>query len=418
MDVFAGDYNGGLVEILLIGMLLLAGLAFGVAGSYFLRVPRVVGYILAGIVFAPDFLGGPLGIESAEWTRPMVAVALGIVAYLIGGAATVTQLRQLGWVIVTTTLGKVSGSFLAVLIGFSLVGVVSSDLPSLSLALLLAAIATTTAPAAIVAIIHQYRASGPLTTVILGMVALDDALALVIFSLVLALLGSSGFNAALPALIWEIAAAIGIGVLGGLLIERVVRRLPEPELRLVALLGGIILLTGLADVWHFSPLLAAMALGFSARLFAGAHSEPLFLPLEQLQEVVFVLFFTFAGLHFDLAVSLAHAGLVVLYFLLRAGGQVVGAMTGARLAGAPRVISHNVGMVMLPQGGVAIGMALLLTGVVELKDSAILIINIITASTLLTETIGALATRFGLTRAGELGGATEALTGETCNENE
>ncbi len=256
------------MEILLIGLLLLTGLTFGVAGSYFLRVPRVVGYIFAGIIFAPDFLGGPLGVESAEWTRPMVAVALGIVAYLIGGAATVTQLRQLGWVIATATLGKVSGSFLVVLVGFSLVGSVSPDLPSLSLALLLAAIATTTAPAAIVAIIHQYRARGPLTTALLGMVALDDALALVIFSLVLAVLGSTGFNAALPALIWEIGAAIAIGVIGGLVIERVVRRLPEPELQLVALLGGIILLTGLADAWHFSPLLAAMALGFSARLWA------------------------------------------------------------------------------------------------------------------------------------------------------
>ncbi|HSH83572.1 MAG TPA: cation:proton antiporter [Guyparkeria sp.] len=400
------------MEILLIGMLLIAGLTLGTLASHFLRVPRVVGYILAGILFAPDFLGGPLGIESAEWTRPMVAVALGVVAYLIGGAATVTQLRQLGWVIVTATLGKVSGSFLAVLVGFLLLGLVVSDLPGGSLALLLAAIATTTAPAAIVAITHQYRARGPLTTALLGMVALDDALALIIFSLVLAALDSTGFNAVLPALVWEISAAIGFGILGGLVIERTARRLPEQELQLVALLGGIILLTGLAEVWHFSPLLAAMALGFSARLFGGAHSEPLFRPLEQLQEVVFVLFFTFAGLHFDLAVTLGHAGLIALYFLLRAGGQIVGALLGARLAGAPRVISHNVGLVMLPQGGVAIGMALLLTGVEGMEDLAVLIINIITASTLLTETLGALGTRYGLARAGEIGGATETSRGE------
>ncbi len=91
-------------------------------------------------------------------------------------------------------------------------------------------------------------------------------------------------------------------------------------------------------------------------------------------------------------------------------------MAGARLAGAPRVISDNVGLVMLPQGGVAIGMALLLTGVADLKDSAILIVNIITASTLLTETIGALATRFGLARAGEIGGAIETPIGDECNE--
>lgn len=395
------------MEVLLIGLLLLTGLTFGVLGSYLLSMPRVVGYILAGILFAPDFLGGPLGAEATEWTRPLVAVALGIIAYLIGGAATVTQLRHLGWTIVTATLGKVGGGFFAVLLGFSLVGLTVADLPGWSLALLLAAIATTTAPAAIVAIVHQYRARGPLTTALLGMVALDDALGLVIFSLVLAALDSTGFAAAIPAAFWEIVAALGFGMAGGFVLERVTRRLAEPELQLVALLGGIILLTGLADAWHFSPLLAAMALGFSARLFGGAHPEPLFQPVEQLQEVVFVLFFTFAGLHFEPGVVFGYAGLILLYFLLRAGGQIAGSVVGARVVGAPRVISHNVGLGMLPQGGVAIGMALLLTGVPHLETSATLIINIVTASTILTETLGAVAVRFALRRAGELGRATQ-----------
>ncbi|HHX35524.1 MAG TPA: hypothetical protein GX719_09660, partial [Gammaproteobacteria bacterium] len=87
-------------------------------------------------------------------------------------------------------------------------------------------------------------------------------------------------------------------------------------------------------------------------------------------------------------------------------------------AGAPRVISHNVGLVMLPQGGVAIGMALLLTGVAGLEDLALLIINIITASTILTETLGALGTRFGLARAGEIGAATKTLKGDGHDEGE
>ncbi|GGE67738.1 hypothetical protein GCM10011533_20080 [Streptosporangium jomthongense] len=391
------------MEILLIGLLMISGLTLGALGSALFHVPRVVGYILAGILFAPDFLGSFLGAETTEWTQSIVAVTLGIIAYLIGGAATVSQLRQLGWMIVSATLGKVGGSFLAVLVGFTLLGTTIAEVPAWTLALVLAAIATTTAPGAIMAIIHQYRARGPLTTALLAMVALDDALALVIFSLVLAAIESTGFAAAIPVIIWEIVAAIGLGMGGGYVLERCARYLPEQELKLVALLGAIILLSGLAEAWHFSPLLAAMALGFSTRLFAGAHSEPWFRPLEQLQEVVFVLFFTLAGLHFMPAVVLSHAGLIVLYFLLRAGGQIAGAMIGAKIAGAPRVISHNVGLIMLPQGGVAIGMALMLTGVPSLEASALLIVNIVTATTLLTETLGAVATRFGLSRAGELG---------------
>lgn len=405
------------MEILLIGLMMLTGLILGMLGSYLFHAPRVVGYILAGVLFAPDFLGGSLGVETTEWTQPIVAVTLGIIAYLIGGAVTASQLRQLGWTIVTATMGKVTGSFVAVLVGFSLFGLAVTDVPGWTLALLLAAIATTTAPAAIVAIIHQYRARGPLTTTLLGMVALDDVLALVIFSLVLAAMESTGFAAAIPAVVWEIIAAIGFGAAGGYAIERIARHLPGQELKLVALLGAIILLTGLAEAWHFSPLLAAMALGFSTRLFTGAHSEPLFRPLEQLQEVVFVLFFTVAGLHFAPAVVFSHAGLIVLYFLLRAAGQIVGAMIGARLAGAPRVISHNVGLTMLPQGGIAIGMALMLTNVPSLETSALLIVNIVTATTLLTETLGAVATRFGLARAGELNQATETNKMRGLHEN-
>lgn len=239
---------------------------------------------------------------------------------------------------------------------------------------------------------------------------------LVVIFCVLAAIDSTGFTAAIPMIIWEIAAAIGFGLLGGYLIERTTRYLAEQELKLVVLLGGIILLTGLADALHFSPLLTAMTLGFSTRFFGGAHSEPLFRPLEQLQEVVFVLFFALAGLHFAPAVVLSHAGLILFYFLLRAGGQIVGAMLGARLAGAPKVISHNVGLIMLPQGGVAIGMALMLTNVPRLEASALLIVNIVTATTLLTETFGAVATRFGLARAGELGQVAEATEEGKQNE--
>ncbi len=389
------------MEILLIGILLLAGLVFGTLGSRYFGVPRVVGYILLGMLFAPDLLGGALGVDTTDWTRPMVSVALGIIAYLVGGSATIGQIRRLGWTIAAATVGKVAGAFLAVFMVFGLLGAAVPGIPGWTFAVVLAAIATTTAPAAIVAIIHQYRAAGPLTTALLGMVALDDALGLVIFSLVLALVGAAGLSEALPGVVWEIAAALAIGGIAGWVVERLVRRLHEHELRLVALIGGIILLTGLAEAWHFSELLAAMAFGFAARFFGGAHSERLFEPVEQLEELVFVLFFTFAGLHFDLGVVVEYAWLILLYFLLRAGGQVLGSMVGARLAKAPPEITRNVGLGMLPQGGVAIGMALLLAGQERFAQSAELIVNIVTASTLLTESIGAVAARYGLRRAGE-----------------
>ncbi|WP_410474918.1 cation:proton antiporter [Guyparkeria sp. TX1] len=393
------------MEILLIGVLLLAGLAFGTLGSHYFGVPRVVGYILIGMLFSPDLLGDHLGLDAARWTQPLVAIALGFVAYLIGGAATVGQLRRLGVSIITATVGKVAGAFLLVFGGFVWLGVSTPDLPGWAVPLVLAALATITAPAAIVAIIHQYRARGPLTTALLGMVAMDDALGVVIFSVALALLAADGLVSALPLVVWEIVAALVIGGIGGWLIERISRLLHEHELRLVALIGAIVLLVGLAEAWHFSGLLAAMTLGFTARWFGGVHAERLFEPVEQLEEMVFVLFFTFAGLYFDLSVAVEHGWLILLFFVLRAAGQVIGSWIGARLGGAPPAIANNVGLGMLPQGGVAVGMALMLEGQPRFAEVATLAINIITASTLLTESIGALAARFGLRRAGELNAA-------------
>jgi len=404
------------VEILLIGVLLLAGLAFGTLGSHFFGVPRVVGYILIGMLFSPDLLGDHLGLDTARWTQPLVAIALGIVAYLIGGAATIGQLRRLGVSIITATVGKVAGAFLLVFAGFVWLGVSVPDLPVWGAPLVLAALATITAPAAIVAIIHQYRASGPLTTALLGMVAMDDALGVVIFSVALALLAADGLASALPLLAWELVAALVIGGGGGWLIERISRLLHEHELRLVALIGAIILLVGLAEAWHFSGLLAAMTLGFTARWFGGAHAERLFEPVEQLEEMVFVLFFTLAGLYFDLSVVVEHGWLILLFFVLRGAGQVIGSWIGARLGGAPPAIANNVGLGMLPQGGVAVGMALMLEGQPRFAEVAILAINIITASTLLTESIGAFAARFGLRRAGELNEANGGHDGEHDNE--
>ncbi|MFI9653708.1 cation:proton antiporter [Guyparkeria sp. GHLCS8-2] len=391
------------MEILLIGILLLVGLIFGTLGSHYFGVPRVVGYILIGMLFAPALLGDWLGMTDTDWTQPLVSVALGIIAYVIGGAISLGQLRRLGWSIVGATLGEVSGAFLAVLGAVLLLGVTVADLPLWSFALVLAAIAPATAPAAIVAVVHQFRARGQLTTTLLGMVAIDDALGILIFALVLAAVGSESLGAALGTVFWEIGAALLVGGLGGFLIERLSRRLHEQSMLLPLLLGGVLLTVGLAEWAGFSALLAAMALGVSVRWFCGPNAERLFEPVEDLEEAVFVLFFTFAGLHFDPTAVIDYWPLMLAYFIARGVGLFVGGGSGARLAGAPRAVWSNVGFGLFPQGGVAIGLALLLVHQPGFSQAGQVIVNLITATTLLTEAVGAISVRYGLRRAGEIG---------------
>jgi len=391
------------VEILLIGILLLVGLIFGTLGSHYFGVPRVVGYILVGMLFAPDILGEQLGMKDTEWTQPLVSVALGVIAYVIGGAISPNQLRRLGWSIVGATLGEVSGAFLAVLGAVLLLGMTVADLPLWSFALVLGALAPATAPAAIVAVVHQYRARGQLTTTLLGMVAIDDALGILIFALVMAVVGSGSLGVALGTAFWEIGAALLVGGAGGFVIERLSRRFHEQSMLLPLLLGGIILTTGLAAWAEFSALLAAMVLGFSVRWFCGPHAERLFEPVEDLEETVFVLFFAFAGMHFSPAAVIDYWPLMLTYFLARAIGLFVGGGSGARLAGAPRAVWSNVGFGLFPQGGVAIGLALLLVHQSGFSQAGHVIVNLITATTLLTEAVGAISVRYGLRRAGEIG---------------
>ncbi|MEA2117287.1 cation:proton antiporter [Halovibrio sp. HP20-50] len=390
------------MEILLTGVLLLSGLALGALGSRLFGLPRVVGYILVGMLFAPSLLGGQLGIDDTQWTQPLVSIALGVIAYVIGGAISPSKLRRLGWSIAGATLGEVSGAFLVVVGAVLLLGMTVADLPLWSFALVLGALAPATAPAAIVAVVHQYRARGPLTTTLLGMVAIDDALGILIFALVMAVAGSGSLGGALGTAFWEVGVALLVGGGGGFLIERLSRHFHEKRMLLPLLLSGILLTVGLATWAEFSALLAAMVLGFSVQLFCGPYVERLFEPIEDLEETVFVLFFTFAGLHFTPSVVIDYWPLVLTYFIARAVGLFIGGGSGARLAGAPRAIWSNIGFGLFPQGGVAIGLALLLMNYPMFSQAGEVIVNLIATTTLLTESVGAISVRYGLHRAGEL----------------
>ncbi|MFP4155553.1 MAG: cation:proton antiporter [Halothiobacillaceae bacterium] len=391
------------MDILLLGLLLVLGLLAGTFGSSLLGMPRVLGYLLVGIAFSPSLLGGLLSLDLEGAIEPMVAVALGAIAFLVGGSATVDQLRRLGTTITGATLGKVLGAFVAIFALFLILAPLSEARANLQLAVVLAAIGTITAPATLIAVVHQYRASGPLTTTLLGMVALDDALGIVLFSLALALVGSATLAEALPLAVWEITGALGTGAGAGWLAERLLRRLHEHELRMVLLVGAIVLLVGLAEAAHFSPLLAAMTFGFVARWAGGPRADRVFEPVEQLEELLFVLFFALAGLHFSLEQVMDNLWLILGFFAVRAAGQMVGGFFGARAVGAGPVIANHVGLGMLPQGGVAIGMALMVAGAPGFEEVGALVVNVVTASTILTESLGALAARYGLHRAGELG---------------
>ena len=261
--------------------------------------------------------------------------------------------------------------------------------------------AATTAPAATVAVIHQYRSKGPLTTSLLGVVALDDILGLVLFSLMMVLITGVDLGDAVITSGVEIFGGVGLGVVIGFLLAFFGKKVRNQSFLLPMVLSALFLSQGLAEWWHISPLLTAITIGFSARSVYPSGGERLFAPVEYLEELVFIIFFTLAGAHFKLSVFVQGVDLVIIYVVARVIGKMIGIRIAAKLSHAPETVARYLGFGVVPQAGIAIGLALSLLHRPELQHIALLVLNVILASTLIYEIVGPFATRYAIVKAGE-----------------
>lgn len=384
----------------MLGVLLVTGLTFSLFVSR-TRIPRIAVYALAGLVWSPDLLGGVFHFDMTGWSGHLTDLALAIIAYLIGGSVTTAQLRRLGRTIAWCTFGEVFGAVIVVtLLTSLLLFLLQSD--GMGVALVLGALAASTAPAATVAVIHQYRSKGPLTTTLLGVVALDDAVGIILFSLLLVWTTGLGLSDALLLSGREILGGVLFGAVLGWLLALLGHRVRNRDFFLPMVLAALLLGQGLAQQWGISPLLTAMTTGFVARATFQAGGERLFAPIEFLEELVFLIFFTLAGAHFQFSVFMQGLELIVVYVVARVLGKLAGTRLAARLSGAPDVVTQNLGLAVVPQAGIAIGLALSLLHHPGFTESGLLIVNVILASTLIYELLGPFATRYALSRAGEI----------------
>jgi len=393
--------GGSAADILFLGLLIIGGLGAGLVASRY-GLPRIAAYVLVGVLFSERLLGGALGLAVGEWTEPLTSTTLGMIAYLIGGSITVPQIRRMGKVIIGSAFGEAVGAAVFVFVVVLLLGPRIADIPPVQTALALGAIAASTAPAATIAVLHEYRARGPLTTTLLGVVAIDDAIGVILFSLMLVASVGESLTTTLGSALLSLAGALVLGLVAGKGLALGGRRVRRAALRLPLVLGAILLVLGLAELGGLSSLLAAMATGFFARFFSGATADRLFAPIEFLEEAIFVVFFTVAGAHFDPSVFSDHGVLIAAYFVARIVGKILGAWIGARLSGAPEVVVRWLGIGLVPQAGVTIGLALALSQVPAFSAGGQTIVNVILGTTVLYEIIGPLATRMALQRAGEL----------------
>ncbi|MEA3548364.1 MAG: cation:proton antiporter [Thermodesulfobacteriota bacterium] len=389
---------------------------FGGQFANWLKFPRVSGYILAGILLSPS-LSGLIPEELIKDRFSIVIdISLAIIAYSIGGSLKLSRLKQLGksifWVTVSQALGAFFLSFILIMpLGFFNL---NFPLPNASfwevylpLALIIGAVSTATAPAAVLAIVHEYKARGPLTTTLLGVVALDDGIAIIFYSFAMSIAGALmkvGDNSIFYQMTVEplliISGSILLGALFGCFITGLACWVKKKGSLLVLILGGILLCTGIAEQIKLSPLLANMMVGFYV-VNRAKHSEALFQTVENIEEPIFALFFTLAGAHFDLAVIRMAGFLSLLIVVGRFSGKLLGTKLGAGFSHAPLVVKKYLGYALLPKAGVTIGLILLAESLMEPQVGEIMV-NAVLGSVIINELIAPPLVKFALKGADEI----------------
>lgn len=384
--------------LLPLGGVLLASLALESIGRR-TRLPRVTLLILFGIAV------GPAGLqwlpENFEQWYPLVTVmALGMIGFLLGGHLTRDRIRRLGALVAWVSLLQVLVTYVIVALGLWLLGL------DLSLALLFAAIATATDPAATNDVVEEFESESTFGELLQGVVAIDDAWGLIVFSLslvVVHLLAGNG-DGLLPLQVglWDLGGALLLGIILGVPMAYASGRIHGDKPLLVEALGGVFLCVGLAEWLHVSYLLACVALGITVANLARHHRRP-FRALEEIEWPFAILFFVLSGALLELA-DLAAVGLTGLAYI---GLRVAGRLLGGWLAGIPawtHVIPVRwMGPAMMPQAGVAMAMAIV---AVQNFPEYDMILPIVIASTVIFELLGPLATGFAMRHVADLSAKT------------
>ena len=394
--------------VLAIGIMIIVGFFGGMVANRF-KFPRITGYIIIGILLSPSLLN----IVSAATIKNLdiiTDIALGIIAFLIGGSLRLEPLRKLGRSIAWITPFQSLGAWLLVTLLLAFLSPLILTIPNTTflhfyfpMAFIIGAISCATAPAAIIAIINGYRAKGPLTTTLLAVVALDDAIAVVAFAIALGICqplvngGNISFYQMLGVPFLHIAEAIAIGIFFAFALIYIAKLVRTRELLLVIVFGMIMLCIGVTNLLGISAVLANMVAGFV--VVNRAKKNEMFLAVEGIEDVIFAMFFVLAGLHFDLGVIKAAGILALLIILGRFSGKYFGARAGALISHAPGEVKKYLGLALLPKAGVTIGLALLAKSAFPAFGA--IIVNAILASVIINELVAPPLTKYAIFKAGE-----------------
>lgn len=386
--------------LLTIGVVLLVGVIGGKIAGIF-KLPNVSGYLVAGLFLGPSFLKF-IGAQEINTFSVINELALAVIAFNIGSEFIIKDMLKLGKSIVIITLAEVVG---AIVIVFSVMYYIFGQ--PFAFSIVIASMSAATAPAATLLVMRQYKAHGPLTKTILPVVALDDVFGIMAFGIAMSLaklsVGKQQYSIIqmFKGPIIEICGSLLFGIiLGGALVLLAKRSTGRDNLQAITLVA-IGLATGLSKMLGLSSLLTCIMMGTMVVNYLH-KSKRVFDSINDFINPVYILFFTLAGASLNLSTFTTVGLMGIAYVFARAGGKMIGAYFGAKSVKSDPMITKNLGLALLPQGGISIGLIVLVRQ--QLPEHAVAISTIIMFSVLIYEVSGPIFAKIAIQRAGEING--------------
>ncbi|MBO7177741.1 MAG: cation:proton antiporter [Clostridia bacterium] len=374
------------------------------------NLPNVTGYLIAGVLVGPYCIN-LLNAENLSDVSFISTVALGFIAFSIGGEFKLDAIKRLGGKVLTITFMQAFFAVAFVMASLFVVQAIDKTLISTPAILLLSAIATATAPAATLMVVRQYKARGPVTETLLPVVAFDDAIGLIVFAICFGiakvLAGGGEITAKTIALLplLEIVLSLSVGCVLGLVIALACKLFKSRANRLSVMIAVVLVAVGLCQIEilgvHMSSLLICMMVGAA---FTNARKDAVIIldGAERWTPPLFMLFFVISGATLDLTI-IPYIGVIgIVYILFRSLGKYLGSFLGGVVTKADKNVKNYLGITLLPQAGVAIGMAQTVASEPSLITISQSIVTVVLCATLIYEIVGPLLTKICLVKAGEI----------------
>ena len=383
------------------------------------KLPAVTAYLISGVLIGP-FVLGAIGIPGIGITAEQIEgfglisdMALGFIAFAMGNEFRLSQLKKIGKQ--ATVIGVVQALFTTVVVDAVLIGLhfLMPDKLPLAAAIVLASVATATAPAATLMVVKQYKAKGPVTDILLPVVALDDAVGLVVFAVSFGVAksistGTVDILSVILEPLLEVVLSLGLGFVMGLLFTQCEKYFHSRSKRMAVSVTFVMMTVAISSLKFdvggihigFSSLLSCMMLG---TVFCNICevSEELMERADRWTTPILILFFVVSGAELELSVFTDMAVVIVgiVYIIARSIGKYFGANLSAKMTKTDPNIVKYLGITLLPQAGVALGMAI---KAIELGPDGAIVRNITLFAVLIYEIVGPFLTKIALTKAGDI----------------